>query len=70
MCRSIQTLRGTEPTEDDVRAAARQYVRKLSGYREPSQANTEVFERAVDEIAGATAKLLDELVSPPRRAAS
>ena len=64
MCRSIKTLRGsTEPvTDDDVRAAALQYVRKLSGYREPSRANEEVFEAAVDEIAVATRRLLDGLV--------
>jgi hypothetical protein len=64
MCRSIKTLRGAvEPvTDDDVRAAARQYVRKLSGYRVPSRANEEVFEAAVDEIAAATQRLLDGLV--------
>ena len=64
MCRSIKTLRGsTEPvTDDDVRAAALQYVRKLSGYRKPSQVNEAVFEAAVDEIALATQRLLDGLV--------
>lgn len=64
MCRSIKTLRGsTEPiTDDDVRAAALQYVRKLSGYRRPSRANEAVFEAAVDEIAAATQRLLDGLV--------
>ena len=64
MCRSIKTLRGsTEPvTDDDVRAAALQYVRKLSGYRTPSRANEEVFEAAVDDIAVATQRLLDGLV--------
>ena len=64
MCRSIKTLRGsTEPvTDDDVRAAALQYVRKLSGYRTPSRANETVFEAAVDEIAVATQRLLDGLV--------
>ena len=64
MCRSIKTLRGTaEPvTDEDVRAAARQYVRKLSGYRQPSRANEEVFEAAIDEIALATRRLLDGLV--------
>ncbi|MGZ5318644.1 MAG: DUF2277 domain-containing protein [Actinomycetota bacterium] len=66
MCRSIKTLRRPdEPaTEDEIRAAARQYVRKVSGYREPSKKNTEAFERAVDEIAGASRALLDA-VSPP-----
>lgn len=64
MCRSIVTLRDPEPASDaDVRAAALQYVRKVSGYRAPSRANQDVFERAVDEIAGATRELLDGLVS-------
>ena len=64
MCRSIKTLRGsTEPiTDDDMRAAALQYVRKLSGYRTPSRANEAVFEAAVDEIATATARLREGLV--------
>jgi hypothetical protein len=64
MCRSIKTLRGsTEPvTEEDVQAAARQYVRKLSGYRQPARHNEAVFEAAVDEIAAATQRLLDGLV--------
>ena len=70
MCRSIKTLRGSiEPvTDDDVRAAALQYVRKLSGYRHPSKANEEVFEAAVDDIAAVTQRLLDELVvrQPPQ----
>jgi hypothetical protein len=62
MCRSIKTLR-VEPTytEDDIRAAALQYVRKLSGYRQPAKRNAEVFDTAVDEIAQATQKLLREL---------
>lgn len=62
MCRSIKTLR-IEPdhTDDDVRAAALQYVRKLSGYRAPAVRNVEVFERAVDEVAAATRRLLDDL---------
>ena len=70
MCRSIKTLRGAvEPvTDDDVRAAALQYVRKLSGYRQPSRANEAVFEAAVDEIAASTQRLLDGLVvRPPAR---
>ena len=64
MCRSIKTLRGSgEPVSDeDVRAAALQYVRKLSGYRKPSRANEAVFEAAVDDIAAATERLLDGLV--------
>jgi len=59
MCRSIKTLR-TEAvvTEDDTRAAALQFVRKISGYRKPSKANEEAFEAAVDEITAATDRLL------------
>ena len=66
MCRSIKTLRRPdEPaTEDEIRAAARQYVRKVSGYREPSKKNAEAFEAAVDEIAQASRALLDA-VTPP-----
>ncbi len=66
MCRSIKTLR-TEPevTDEDVRAAALQYVRKISGYRKPSQANQAVFDAAVEEIAHATQHLLDHLVARP-----
>ena len=65
MCRSIKTLRGAaEPVGDDeVRAAALQYVRKLSGYRKPAQRNLDVFEAAVDEVAAATQRLLDGLVA-------
>jgi hypothetical protein len=62
MCRSIKTLRPPftdEVTDDDVRAAALQYVRKIAGMRAPSRANTEAFERAVDEVAASTARLLD-----------
>ena len=67
MCRSIKTLRGSvEPvTDDDVRAAALQYVRKLSGYRQPSRANEAVFEAAVDEVAAVTQRLLDGLIVRP-----
>lgn len=63
MCRSIQPLFNLEPpaTEDEVRAAALQFVRKLSGFRAPSQANEAAFERAVDEIADATQRLLSAL---------
>jgi hypothetical protein len=70
MCRNIHTLYNYEPpaTEEDVRAAALQYVRKISGFTKPSQANAEAFERAVDDVAAASARLLDELVTsaPPR----
>jgi hypothetical protein len=64
MCRSIKTLRGAEPepTADDIDAAALQFVRKISGYRAPSRANQEVFERAVRDVADATRRLLDDLV--------
>jgi hypothetical protein len=65
MCRNIHTLHNYEPpaTEDEVDAAALQYVRKISGYTKPSQVNAEAFERAVDEVAAATRRLLDELVT-------
>jgi hypothetical protein len=64
MCRSIMTLRAPDPASDEeVRAAALQFVRKVSGYRSPSQANQVVFERAVDDIARSTRTLLDGLVS-------
>jgi hypothetical protein len=64
MCRSIKTLRGADPapTTDDVDAAALQFVRKISGYRAPSQANHQAFERAVHDVADATRRLLDDLV--------
>jgi hypothetical protein len=66
MCRSIVTLRGEEPaTSDEVRAAALQFVRKISGFREPSKANEEAFAEAVEEIAAATQHLLDHLVVRP-----
>ncbi|WP_194898093.1 DUF2277 domain-containing protein [Catenulispora pinisilvae] len=64
MCRSIKTLREPyvpDPTAEDVRAAALQYVRKISGFRAPSKANTEAFERAVEAVAAATQDLLDHL---------
>lgn len=63
MCRSIKTLRrADEPaTEDEVRAAALQFVRKVSGYRAPSQKNEEAFEAAVNEIAKSSKKLLKSL---------
>jgi hypothetical protein len=69
MCRSIITLRRPESaTDDEVRAAALQFVRKVSGYRKPSRANEEVFERAVDQIAHSVRHLLDDLVVPVARA--
>ncbi|GHC64016.1 DUF2277 domain-containing protein [Streptomyces cinnamoneus] len=65
MCRSIKTLRAPvtpEVGEDDIRAAALQYVRKVSGFHHPAAHNEAVFEQAVDEVAAATARLLDGLV--------
>jgi len=63
MCRSIKTLRNTEvpATEEEIRAAALQFVRKVSGYRKPSKANEAAFEHAVDEVALVTQKLLENL---------
>jgi hypothetical protein len=65
MCRNIRTLYNFEPpaTEEEVRSAALQYVRKISGFTKPSKANEEAFERAVDEIAHASSRLLDALVT-------
>ena len=65
MCRNIHTLFNYEPpaTEEEVRASALQYVRKVSGFTKPSQANEEAFARAVDEVAHATQHLLDALVT-------
>jgi hypothetical protein len=61
MCRSIKTLRRPDETatDEEVRAAALQFVRKVSGYREPSRRNAEAFDRAVDDIADASRRLLD-----------
>jgi hypothetical protein len=70
MCRSIKTLYNVEPAanEEEARAASLQFVRKISGYRKPSRANEEAFERAVDEIAAISWRLLNELeTSAPRR---
>lgn len=63
MCRSIKKLRNAEPpaTGDDVRAAALQYVRKVSGYRVPAKRNEAVFDAAVEEVAASTARLLELL---------
>jgi hypothetical protein len=65
MCRSIHTLYNFEPeaSEEEVRAAAVQYVRKISGFTKPSQANAQAFDRAVEAVAAATGRLLDELVT-------
>ena len=70
MCRNIKTLYNVEPaaSEDEVRASALQFVRKISGYARPSQANAEAFDHAVDAVTEASMRLLDELVTsaPPR----
>jgi hypothetical protein len=70
MCRNIRTLHNFEPaaTDEEVRAAALQYVRKISGSTKPSAANAEAFERAVEAVATASAELLDALVTtaPPK----
>jgi hypothetical protein len=70
MCRSIHTLYNVEPaaSREEARAAALQFVRKISGYRKPSRANEAAFERAVDEIADVCWRLLGELetAAPPR----
>jgi hypothetical protein len=65
MCRNIRTLYNFEPpaTEDEIRAAAEQFVRKVSGFARPSAANEAAFDRAVDEVARATSVLLDSLVT-------
>jgi len=70
MCRNIRTLHNFEPpaTEDEVRASALQYVRKISGSTQPSQANAAAFARSVDAVAEASSRLLDDLVTtaPPK----
>ena len=70
MCRNIRQLHNFDPpaTDEEIRASALQYVRKVSGTTKPSQANQEAFDRAVDEVAEITARLLGELVTkaPPK----
>jgi hypothetical protein len=70
MCRNIKVLYNFEPpvTEDEVRAASIQFVRKVSGFAKPSKANEEAFQRAIDEVAGATARLMRSLEThaPPK----
>jgi hypothetical protein len=70
MCRNIRTLHNFEPpaTDEEIRASALQYVRKVSGTTKPSQANAEAFDRAVDQVTSATTTLLEALVSsaPPK----
>ena len=70
MCRNIHTLYNFEPpaTEEEVRDAALQYVRKISGFTKPSQANADAFDRAVDAVAAASEELIGQLVTnaPPK----
>ncbi len=70
MCRNIRTLHNFEPpaTEDEVRASALQYVRKISGFTKPSHANLAAFDRAVEAVVAASSELLGELVTsaPPK----
>ena len=70
MCRNIRTLYNFEPpaTDSEVRAASEQYVRKISGFSKPSQANAEAFESAIEEVAEVSARLLGALVTnaPPK----
>jgi hypothetical protein len=70
VCRNIRSLHNFEPaaTQEEIRASALQYVRKVSGYNKPSRANSEAFERAVDEVSRVTTELLDALVTtaPPK----
>jgi hypothetical protein len=63
MCRNIRTLYNFDPpaTDDEVRAAALQYVRKISGFNKPSRANQEAFEQAIEAVAAASVQLLDQL---------
>jgi hypothetical protein len=70
MCKNIRTLHNFDPpaTDDEVRASALQYVRKISGSSKPSHANAETFDRAVEEVTAATRRLLEELTTsaPPK----
>ncbi len=72
MCRSIKQLRQPDsvPTDEDIQAAALQFVRKVSGYRRPSRANEAAFNQAVAEVAAATRDLLKQLVNSREQAAS
>ena len=70
MCRNIRTLYNFDPpaSDDEIRASATQFVRKLSGFTRPSKANEAAFERAIDEVSDSARRLIDSLVtsSPPR----
>ena len=69
MCRSIKQLRKPNyyPDDDEIHAAALQYIRKVSGYRKPSRKNKDVFERAVSEVAISTRRLLEDIQQAPLR---
>jgi hypothetical protein len=71
MCRSIKQLRNSDipATEEEIRAAALQFVRKVSGYRKPSRVNQAAFDQAVEEVAQVTQRLLDQLSTQYARAA-
>jgi hypothetical protein len=70
MCRNIRTLHNFEPpaSDDEIRAASEQYVRKISGFNKPSQANAEAFARAIDDVTAVSSRLLAELSTsaPPK----
>lgn len=70
MCRSIKTLRNAEipATDEEIRAAALQFIRKVSGYRKPSRLNEQAFEQAVEEVARTTQILLESLKQPAKAA--
>ncbi len=70
MCRSIKQLRHTDvrPTDEEIQAAALQFIRKVSGYRKPSQANAPAFDSAVEEVTLATKRLLEQLDTGKSRA--
>ena len=63
MCRSIKTLRGTKFSDEEIEAAALQFVRKVSGYRKPSKVNEKVFDKAVRDISKSSQRLLDSLLT-------
>jgi len=71
MCRNIKVLRQPEhtPTDEEIQLAALQFVRKVSGYRQPSRKNSQAFEQAVEEISAATRQLFDQLVDNSHKAA-
>jgi hypothetical protein len=70
MCRNIKVLRQAErpPTDEEIQLAALQFVRKVSGYRQPSRKNAQAFDQAVEKVAAATRQLFDQLVDNPHKA--